>query len=54
MDIDPFYEQVNYLTTALAAHVMIILDIMYHVFKSYKFARIVSSRGTLSDIGKKI
>ena len=32
MDIDHFHDNVNYLTTTLEAHGMIILDLMHHLF----------------------
>ena len=43
MDIDHFHKNVNYLTTLMAVHSSIILDVLHPLFKAYNSSRIVSS-----------
>ena len=42
MDIDHFHEHIDSLNPVVESHGMIMLDLMYHLFKAYKVCRMVS------------
>ena len=53
IDIDHFHEHVNSLTNALAAHGMIMMHLMHHLLKSYKFFRTLVSGSNSHKLSKK-
>ena len=48
--MDHFNEQVNSLNTALEAHRIIMIDIMYHFFNEYKVCEDKDFRDYLTEV----
>ena len=50
MNIDHFHEHVNYLTTTLTAHGMIMMDLMHNLFNAKKVCEDSELRDYLTEI----